>query len=101
MAKRIRFPSFKVKRNDIAIVPGSAEKAYHRNGSSGNGFCVVTFDTVQEGLLHPMVAIVFKEQGNVAVFDRKQLGQGVIEFGANSWRCESFEKELRAFIGEW
>lgn len=67
----------------------------------GNGFCVVTFDTVLEGLLLPMVAVVFKEQGNVAVFDRKKLGSGVIEFGVNSWCCEKFEKELRDFIGEW
>lgn len=84
----------------ISILPGSVEKAYHRNGVTGSGFYVVTFDTVDEGSLYPMVAIVFKEPGNVAIFDRKKLGSGVIDFGLNSWKCEDYEDELRAIVGE-
>jgi len=84
----------------IAVVPGSAERAYHRNGD-GEGFCVVSFDCVVEGSLYPMVAVVFKEPGKVAVFDRQKLGAGVIEFGLNSWKGNDFEKDLRAVIGDW
>lgn len=84
----------------IPVVPGSAERAYHRNGD-GEGFCVVTFDCVNDGSLYPMVAVVFRERGRVAVFDRQKLGAGVIEFGLNSWKGNDFEKDLRAIIGEW
>jgi hypothetical protein len=82
------------------IVPGSTEKTYHRNGQNA-GFCVVTFDCVVRGSRYPMVAVVFKEPGKVAVFDRQKLGAGVIEFGLNSWCGDAFEKDLRAVIGEW
>ena len=84
----------------IPIVPGSAAKAYHRNGQN-EGFCVVTFDCVFMGGLYPMVAVVFKEPGKIAVFDRQKLGSGVIEFGLNSWCSDVFEKDVRDFIGEW
>jgi hypothetical protein len=84
----------------IAIVPESAAKAYHRNGQN-EGFCVITFDCVVEGSLYPIVTIVFKEPGKVAVFDRHKLGSGVIEFGLNSWCSDVFEKDLRAVVGEW
>jgi hypothetical protein len=84
----------------IPVVPGSAVKAYHRNGN-GEGFCVITFDSVVTGDLFPMVAVVFKEPGRVAVFNRRSLGAGVIEFGFNSWKGDDFEPELRAFIGKW
>jgi len=91
----------RLKSDKITVIKESAEKAYHRNGVYGEGFCVVTFDAVVEGSLYPMVAVVFKEKHKVAVFDRKKLGAGVIEFGLNSWRCEDFEKELREIVGEW
>lgn len=83
------------------IVSGTAEIAYHRNGVSGNDFCVLTFDTISDGERYKMVATVFKGKGNVAVFDREKLGAGVIGFGLNSWRGDEFEKELRKIIGEW
>jgi hypothetical protein len=89
------------KSKDITVVPGTVEKAYHRNGMSGNGFCVLTFDAIFGGERYKMVATVFQESGNIAVFDREKLGAGVIEFGLNSWRGDDFEKELREVIGEW
>lgn len=70
--------------------------AYHRNGVGGNGFHVLTFHDSE--LKKDMVGIVFDEPGSVAVFDRKLLGEGVIEFGVNSWRGDSFEPALRAVI---
>ena len=82
----------------MTLPVSNVEEAYHRNGSCGNGFYVITFDTVVDGSLYQMVAVVFREPGNVAVFDRQKLGAGVIEFGLNSWRCEDFEKELRAVV---
>jgi len=83
------------------IIPGSTDVAYHRNGVSGNDFCVITFDTISEGERYHMVATVFKEKGSVAVFDREKLGMGVIGFGLNSWRGDDFEEELRKIIGIW
>jgi hypothetical protein len=97
----VAVPKWSGKGKDVAIVPGTVEKAYHRNGMSGNGFCVLTFDSIFEGERYKMVATVFKDKGNVAVFDREKLGAGVIEFGLNSWRSDDFEKELREIIGEW
>jgi hypothetical protein len=84
----------------IPIVKGSVEKAYHRNGQL-EGFCVVTFDCISGGSTYPMVAVVFKEPGRVAVFDRHKLGAGIIEFGLNSWKGSDFEKALRSEIGVW
>jgi hypothetical protein len=71
---------------------------YHRNGVGGNGFNVVTFTYKYERLTINMVAVVFEEKGNVAVFDRDLLGKGVIEFGQNSWRGDNFEAALRKAI---
>ena len=88
------------KSNFVPVVAGSVERAYHRNGQI-EGFCVITFDCMLQGSLYPMVAVVFREPGKVAVFDRQKLGDGVIEFGLNSWKGSDFEKDLRAVIGEW
>jgi hypothetical protein len=80
------------------------EIAYHRNGVAGNGFHVVTFKggrRISQGVnrnFPEMVAIVFEEPGNVAVFDRELLGEGIIAFAENSWRGDYYEKELRAVI---
>jgi hypothetical protein len=68
--------------------------AYHRNGVSGEGFHVLTFREGQE----PMVAVVFAGEGQVAVFNRNMLGDGVITFGVNSYRGDEFEPFLRAAI---
>jgi hypothetical protein len=93
---------------DRFYVISNPQFTYHRNGTSGNGFYVVLFDITvtqtlencDKGDVLPMVAIVFKEKGNIAVMNRNLLGQGVFEFGANSWRAEDFEKEVRTIIGE-
>lgn len=87
--------------------------ARHRNGICGYAFHVVLFDHDSDGIvqrpgvssvarlrLH-MVAVVFDEPGNVAVFDVDKLAAGVFAMCENSWRCESFEKELRAAIKRW
>ena len=73
--------------------------AHHRNGISGNSFYVVTFkDEESVGVDHEMVAVVFEEQGSVAVLDVNLLHTGDIAFGSNSWRGDVYEKRLRAAI---
>lgn len=67
---------------------------YHRNGVTGVGFNVVTF--MADGA--PMVGVVFPAAGEVAVFNREQLGQGDITFGSNSHRGDDYEAELRSAI---
>jgi hypothetical protein len=76
-----------------------AKVAYHRNGVSGEGFHIITFHNNEDHI--DMVGIVFEGSGQVAVFDRKLLGEGVIEFRQNSWRGDSFEPSLREVIAEW
>ncbi|KKN15328.1 hypothetical protein LCGC14_0987270 [marine sediment metagenome] len=77
------------------------EIEYHRNGVSGEGFHVVTFQQHPERT--KMVGIVFLGRDRVAVFDRELLGRGVIQIGlpddgGNSWHGDQFEPELRAAI---
>lgn len=82
------------------------EIAFHRNGISSAGFYVVAFvfQLGGEATTRNMVAIVFREPGNVAVFDRDRLGLGYVAYGGidddgqNSWRADSFEADLRAAI---
>lgn len=74
---------------------------YHRNGVSGEGFHVVAFVANPEyagEVDQNMFAVVFEDRGHCAVFDRDLLGQGTIEFGANSWRGDNFEPLLREVI---
>jgi hypothetical protein len=86
------------------------EIAYHRNGVSGAGFYVVKFidpDVTKpktrlidqmnqiEGAQGKMLAVVFDEPYHVAIFDRGLLAQDVIAFGANSWRGDFYEADLR------
>ena len=71
--------------------------AYHCNGISGEPFHVVVFkDRRFTGL-----AVVFDDPKHVAVFDLELLGKEVIEFGANSYRADLYEPELRDAIEAW
>lgn len=70
------------------------KKDYHRNGITGNGFDIITFNEGKK----QMVAILFEEKGNCAVFDRNLLGKGIIAFGENSFRAEYYEDDLRQAI---
>ena len=79
--------------------------AYHRNGSSGEGFHVATFNWLDRDhtpwLMRNMTAVVFKKRGRCAVFDRDMLKDAKIEFGdGNSWQGDSFEPVLRQAIKE-
>lgn len=79
------------------------EIAHHRNGVGGNGFYAVRFQTINDGdtLTMEMVATVFEEQGNCAVLCLDYLqkdGNATVAFGHNSWRGDTYEKELRAAI---
>lgn len=73
------------------------EIAYHRNGVMGNGFYVIKFRQDRQNML----AVVFGEMGNVAVFDLDLLGKGNITFGENSWRGDNFEDWLRKEIANY
>lgn len=73
---------------------------YHRNGICGAPFYVVTF--VDTGTpASTKVGFVFAEPYHVAVMDLNRLTFGNIAFGANSWRGDVFEPELRAAIANW
>jgi hypothetical protein len=86
------------------------EVAYHRNGISGAGFYVVKFIDAEvpkpktrlidqmnqiEGAEGRMIGIVFDTPYHVAVFDRGLLARDVIAFGANSFRGDYYEADLR------
>lgn len=72
----------------------------HRNGICGAPFHVVTF--IDTGTPQSTkVGFVFAAAHHVAVMDLNRLTFGNIAFGANSWRGDVFEPELRAAILDW
>lgn len=72
---------------------------YHRNGICGNGFFVATFKMKEGKEKHHMVAVLFSDIGNCAVFDIDELKKNNIDFAnGNSWRGDHFEDELRKYI---
>lgn len=75
---------------------------HHRNGISGESFYVVRFDVDNHtGGKDPMVGIVFEQPGHVAILNVADLLQGIIEFGKNSYRAESFEPMLRRLVAQF
>jgi|GEM_PF-3212922 hypothetical protein len=71
---------------------------YHRNGIAGNGFYVATFTARHPGG-NFMMAVVFPEPGNCAVFSVPELAKCNIQFAqGNSWRGDWYEPELRDAI---
>jgi hypothetical protein len=66
---------------------------YHRNGVAGNGFHAVLFGSDKARML----AVVFEERGNVAVFDLAKLSAGDIG-PENKWRGDAYEDDLRQII---
>lgn len=72
---------------------------FHRNGISGIGFHVVLFDADDD---KDMMAVVFPEDGAVAVLNVPETAKGNIEFAkGNSWRGDYFERDLRKAIEEY
>src|SRR5438270_3935655 len=71
--------------------------AYHRNGTSGEGFHVVKFSSGKQNML----ATVFETHGRIAIFDIALLVQGNITPGENSWRAEDFEQDVRTAIAAY
>jgi hypothetical protein len=94
--------SVRLKTNSQPMKGHETMKIYeivsHRNGVAGNGFYVVRFDGRKEGGTKNMIATVFPERGNVAVFSIPLLADNNITFGQNSWRGDDFEPELRKAI---
>ena len=84
--------------------------AYHRNGVSGEPFFVINFTCIQVG---EMVGIVFTKYNEehdkffldmnprVAVFEREKLGDGIIEFGENSYRGDHYSYYLLDAINQY
>ena len=73
--------------------------SFHRNGIGGAGFHAILFDASLDTGTHLMVATVFDQPGHVAVLQVKPLSTDVgVKFGANSWRGDCFERELRDAI---
>ena len=83
-----------------------SKPAWHRNGSSGESFEVVTFDMAEDSQSRKMVAIRFKDDQNeewasprIAVLDIAMLSQGIIEMSeGNAWRGDRFSDELDSFF---
>lgn len=73
--------------------------SWHRNGISGNGFYAVLFDWTESTETRRMVATLFDQPGSCAVLEVAQLkNSNGVTFGFNSWRGDSFERELRQLI---
>lgn len=66
---------------------------YHRNGVSGNGFHLVHFRDNSGKQGRKMFAVVFPEQGNVAVMSEQNTGHR-----GDEYRGDYFEPELRQAI---
>ena len=72
---------------------------YHRNGIGGEGFYAVLFSTTKDGGdKENMLATVFPAEGHCAVIDLDLVPEYGVTFGANSWRGDNYEPELRAAI---
>lgn len=106
------------ERSNVGINVEQVE--YHRNGVSGEPFFVVKFTAKVDGHARNFVATLFpeylsdREDGGdqyvwgpelgkfynprCAVLDADLVGQGVIDFGANSWRGDHYSDELLAAI---
>jgi len=79
------------------------EKAFHRNGISGLGFCVIRFQWIPEDCdkEENFLAILFDEPGACAVIGLDRIEEQGIAFAkGNSWRGDHFEAELRKAIKE-
>jgi len=75
---------------------------FHRNGISGVGFYIVLFYEIDENNnKKEMIAIVFKTEKHVAIFNKELLNKNVIKFKINSFRGDLFEKGLREDIANW
>ena len=61
---------------------------YHRNGVAGAGYFAVRLRVPDERGWRSLGAIVFDAAEHVAIMDDD----------GNSWRCEDFEADLRAFV---
>ena len=73
--------------------------AYHRNGTSGEGFYVVLFKWRDGNRHRNMMATIFEGRGRLAVLDADETAKGNIAFAqGNSWRGDDFEPELRIAI---
>lgn len=79
----------------MSLVKKVRKVASHRNGVCGKPFSVVTFTSKGN---QNMIAILTEDEGECYVLDLDLASQGVIEFGANSWRGDWYETELRKAI---
>lgn len=78
------------KESEIEI----QEIHHHRNGVFGTGFYIVKFKSEEDS----MVAMVFPDPGNCAVFNFDLLAAKELRFGINSFRGDLYEHILRAAI---
>lgn len=75
------------------------EKSYHRNGIFGAPFWLVRFIGEGEtGGRDELVAVLFREHHHCAVFNPRLAADGIIAFGANSYRGDEYEHMLRPIV---
>lgn len=77
------------------------EIAYHRNGVSGEGFHAVRFRWETDRGVENFVGTVFDGSGRCAVLSLDRIAESGVSFGANSWRGDCVEPELRRAITKW
>lgn len=75
--------------------------AHHRNGICGIDFHAVLFQDSPDGKTENFLATVFPEKGAVAVVGLDRIEQDGVAFGANSWRGDRYEADLRRAIGKY
>lgn len=75
---------------------------YHRNGVGGTGFNVVLF--IDRETKEKFIGIVSSQDDNpwnAFVLSVDRLAKGDIAFGSNSWRGDSYVRELKKAIKDY
>ena len=76
--------------------------ASHRNGVNGEPFHAILFKTRIAGRTDTtFLATVFDAPGHVSVIAIDLLAEQGVTFGANSWRGDHYEADLRAAIARY
>jgi len=79
------------------------EIAHHRNGVCGESFHAVRFRWQPDEYVDKenFLATVFADAGACAVIGLDLIDEYGVASGANSWRGDDFEPDLRKAIRDW
>jgi len=71
---------------------------YHRNGISGQPFVSILFTDKVVGEDMMMIATIFTESRDCAVYSVPLLAEGDNKFGSNSWRGDEYYNMLKETV---